>query len=234
MKQGLKIMFGLPCATGWYNTYVMTSIVNQLAYVLRGHHGITNALVHNTLIHSARNQIAVSAVEKEFDYLFFIDSDCVIPEDTLERLVEHDKDIVAGMYFGKVIPFPPIIYEKTDKDMYRHIMDYPENQLIEVDAVGMGCCLIKTEVLKHFVCDREMQYEDGHKEIKKVSYAFEPMPAPDSDQFAMGEDVAFCKRVQDAGYKIYVDTGLQCAHQTVTYIDEEYYKRTRERMKAVK
>jgi cellulose synthase/poly-beta-1,6-N-acetylglucosamine synthase-like glycosyltransferase len=228
----MKFMFGLPSATGWFDTHVVSSVLNQLAFIVEGHHGVVNRLVHHTLIHNARNQIVMSAIEQECDYLFFIDSDCVLPVDALKKLVADDKDIVAGMYFGKVEPFPPIIYTKTEKGLYRHMTNYPKDQLVEADAVGMGCCLIKVDALKNFVFDKELEYEGGFKKTVKESYAFEPLPSPDSKFYAMGEDVAFCKRCQDLGYKIYVDTGVQCAHQTVRYIDERYYQAADQRMKA--
>jgi len=225
-------MFGLPSATGWFDTHVTSSILNQLAFVVEGKHGILNSLVHHTLIHNARNQIAMAAINKECDYLFFVDSDCVLPVDALKRLYEHDKDVVAGMYFGKVSPFPPIVYQKTPEGLYRHLTDYPENSLVEVDGVGMGCCLIKTEVLKHFVFDKELKYADGKNEFVKESFGFEPIMSPDENRVSIGEDLSFCKRCQDLGYKIYVDTGVQCEHQTVRYINEQYFKETKKRMEA--
>lgn len=227
----MQFLFGLPSATGWFDTLVISSILNQLAFIVEGHHGVMNRLVHHTLIHNARNQIVMSAIDAKCDYLFFIDSDCVLPPDALKRLVAHDKDIVSGMYFGKVQPWPPVVYEKTNEGLYRHVREYPKDTLIEVDGMGMGCCLIKVDVLKNFVFDKELKYEDGHSEIARESFAFEPLPSPDSKHYAMGEDLAFCKRCQDLGYKLYVDTGLQCDHQTVRYINEEYFKRAEERMK---
>jgi GT2 family glycosyltransferase len=86
---------------------------------------------------------------------------------------------------------------------------------MEVDGVGMGCCLIKTSVFKDFIKN------------KKCS-AFNPI----TESVIYGEDFAFCLNAQRAGYKIYVDTEIQCKHQTVRYIDEAYFKEAHKRMKA--
>jgi glycosyltransferase involved in cell wall biosynthesis len=223
-------MFGIPTVTGQVDVQVMTSILYQLPYIIEGHHGVMNNIVPHTLVHVARNTIAKSAIDNGCDYLLFIDSDCVLPIDTLKRLVAHDKDVVAGMYFGKVSPFPPIVYKKTKTELYRHLREYPENSLIEVDAAGMGCCLIKVDVLKNFIYDKVLEYEDETTETVKESFAFEPMAAP-GQRFVMGEDASFCRRCQDLGYKIYVDTAIQCAHQTTKYVTDEYFKKTEERMK---
>lgn len=217
----MRFMFGLPTVTGWYDIHVTNSILNQHAYIIEGKHQLLNRLVHHTLIHEARGQIAASAIENKCDYLFFIDSDCVIPPDALKKLVEHDKPIVAGMYFHKTAPFAPVVYTKNEKGLYDCVMEYPKDSLFEVDGVGMGCCLIKTEALKRFARKGEGGLE---------CWAFEPIPAADGRPGITGEDFAFCKRAQEAGYGIYVDTGVQCKHQTVRYVDEEYWEKAKERM----
>jgi hypothetical protein len=219
----MRFMFGLPTVTGWYDILVTNSILNQHAFIIEGHHQLINNVISHTLIHSARGQIAMSAIKNKCDYLFFIDSDCVLPPDALKRLVAHDKDIVAGMYFHKTAPFAPVVYKIGEKNLYDVMMDYPKNTVMEVDGVGMGCCLIKTSVFEKFVHDVNGQQE---------CYAFEPIPATKKRPSITGEDFAFCHRAQEAGYKIYVDTGLQCKHQTVRYIDEEYWEKTKERIKA--
>jgi glycosyltransferase involved in cell wall biosynthesis len=235
----MRFMFGLPTVTGWYDILVTNSILNQHAYIIEGHHQLINRLIHHTLIGNARNQIAHSAVENKCDYLFFIDSDVVIPPDALKRLVAHNKDIVSGMYFHKQAPFYPVAYMRevdamrNETGLYNGIAEYPKDTLIEVDAIGMGCCLIKTDVFKNFIADTKHTMDNGEEKTYTECYAFEPLPPP-VGMIAMGEDMAFCKRCQDKGYKIYLDTGLQCKHQTVRYIDEEYYEKSMQRIKAAK
>lgn len=219
-------MFGLPTITGWYDIHVTNSILNQLGFIIEGKHQLLNRLVHHTLIHNARGQIAASAIENGCDYLFFIDSDCVIPPDALKRLVSHGKPIVAGMYFHKTAPFAPVVYTKNEKGLYDCVMEYPKDALMEVDGVGMGCCLIRTDVLKRFT----REAKDGELEC----WAFEPIPAEGERPSITGEDFAFCQRAQEARYKIYVDTGVMAKHQTVRYIDEEYFEKAKERIEAVR
>ena len=201
----MKIMLGLPTISGQYDVYVIQSILNQLPYINENHITLECNVIQNTLIHNARNTMAQNAIEKECDYLFFLDSDCVLPNDTLKTLVEHDKDIVAGMYFQKRVPFPPVIYTENKKGTYDVITDYPKDSLIEVDGVGMGVCLIKTSVFKY------------------IPTPFNPIIGKEGEKSINGEDLAFCKRAKEKGFKIYVDTAIQALHQTVRYIDETYY-----------
>lgn len=206
----MNFMFGLPSIDGKYDIQVVRTIINQFPYITNEHHTVECNLVHNTLIHNARNAMAKNVLEKDCDYLFFIDSDMVLPNDTLKRLVEHDKDIVSGMYFHKKPPFAPVVYSKNEKGTFDVIMDYPKDQLIEVDGVGMGICLIKRGVFEKL----------GDK-------CFDVLPASDENPVINGEDFAFCYRAKRAGFKIYVDTGMQALHQTVRYIDETYFQKAR-------
>ena len=60
-----------------------------------------------SLIYTARNDIATYAIQNEYDYIFWLDSDMVFKPDTLERmfktLQDNDLDILTGLYFRRVI-----------------------------------------------------------------------------------------------------------------------------------
>lgn len=206
----MNFMFGLPSIDGKYDIQVTRTIINQFAYIMNEHHGIECNLVHNTLIHNARNIMAKNMLDNGSDYLFFIDSDMVLPNGALEMLVNHDKDIVSGLYFHKKAPYAPVMYEANEKGTYDCILDYPEKQLITVDGVGMGVCLIKRKVFE-----------------KLGSKCFDVLAESDKHPVLNGEDFAFCYRAKEAGLEIHVDTGIQAMHQTTRYIDENFFKKAR-------
>ena len=83
--------------------------------------------------------------------------------------------------------------------------------MVEVDGIGMGITLIKTEVFKKMNDDW-----------------FDPYPKTKKNPVINGEDLAFCKRAQKKGFKIFVDTGLQAAHQTASYVTEAHFLKERE------
>lgn len=203
----MKFLIGFPSVDNKVNVNVIHSVLNQLGFITEEHHAMQCCTVTNTLIHNARNEIAQNAVNGGYDYLFFIDSDCAIPADSLKRLYKQDKDIVAGMYFQKKYPHLPVIYTQNKKGTFDIIIDYPKDTLLEVGGVGMGICLIKTSVL-----------------VKLGKNPFEPFAATPGCAAINGEDLAFCKRATARGFKIFVDTSLQAAHCTERYITEEYHK----------
>jgi len=52
----------------------------------------------------ARNFIVNKAIKEDFDYIFFVDDDVLIPRCALVQLIHHKTDIVGGFYYRKYFP----------------------------------------------------------------------------------------------------------------------------------
>lgn len=158
-----------------------------------------------SLVYAAREQAAKYLLESGCDSLLFIDSDMVVPMDLVPRLIEADKDIVSGLAFKRVPGYEPCIFKKCDREGTEFYLDYPKG-LIEVQGVGMACTLIKRKVF----------------EILQTPYFF-PMPN-------IGEDLAFCVRAREAGFRIFCDTELICGHCNAEVVTETHYLKWKEIM----
>lgn len=156
-------------------------------------------------VEKARNQVALQALSKNPDYLWWIDTDMVVPRGALQKLIDDDKDIVSGLHFEKAIPYLPIIRKYKDGAWFKIVEDIEFNKLMKVDGVGFGCILIKADVFK------KMQ-----KPYFFVEYSEDKMT------IISGEDLYFCKKATELGYEIYVDTGLICGHQGALATEREY------------
>ncbi len=180
-------------------------------------------------IDTARNHAAKIALETDSDYLMFIDDDVLIPANTLEKLVEADKDIIAGLVVIRGYPFNNMAFKFTGPNSLSNYNDLPLDTacekehtfydiecescrvaklqpLVKVDAVGFSCCLIKSDVLK----------------------AMEP------PYFITGvnhtEDIYFCLKTLDLEPNpgIYLHTEVECGH----LLNQEPIEwRTRHKMK---
>lgn len=98
-----------------------------------------------------RNIIIDGALKHECTHILFLDDDVAVQRDVLTRLLAHDKDIVGGLYLMRSYPHTPILFDYAD-DQGRcrtHYLKDGECGLIEVVAMGLGCCLIKTDVFKN-------------------------------------------------------------------------------------
>lgn len=164
-----------------------------------------------SLVYESRNELAKKAIKSGADYVLWLDSDMIFNPDTMERLMKHMEDgldFVSGLYFRRVSPFTPVIFEHlniTDDDHAEWINfdKYPRNSLFEIEGCGFGCVLMRTQMLLDVMAEN-----DGK--------CFNPLAA-------LGEDLAFCMRARESGYKLYCDSSIQCGHYAHLLITEAFY-----------
>ena len=170
----------------------------------------TLSMQMGSLIYTSRNNLAQMAIQMDVDYVFWLDSDMVFEPDTLIRMMDtlqkNDYDILTGLYFRRVPPYTPVLFDKLD--IRRNICLWSEFHEIpaepfEVGGCGFGCVLMKTDVFY------DVQTKHGN------------MFAPIANN---GEDIAFCWRARDCGFKIYCDPSVICGHMSHSIVDEKFYK----------
>ena len=163
----------------------------------------------------ARNALVEGAIG---DYILFLDDDTIPPINVITKLLSHKKDIVSALYFAKQEPhFPQIFLEnKEHKGRFDSIGEYAKDKLIEVDACGAGCLLIKREVFK---------------KLKKPYFQFTPRG---EDTPRIGEDFYFCKKAKEVGYKIYCDTSIICGHLGTKIITSDHWDMSLSMLKELK
>lgn len=95
---------------------------------------------------------------------------------------------------------------------YVQVTDVPaEKKLYKVGATGAACLMIHREVFEKIA---EAQGQNGRW---WYHYMLE-----DGDE--LGEDISFCRRATDAGFGIYIHTGLVFGHTKPIVLDEEDYR----------
>lgn len=156
-----------------------------------------------------KDQIIQIAREKEYDYLFLIDSDLVLHPKTMEKLIEGNKGILCNIFwtswqtgtiempqvwiqddylFYEKDPYKPLSEEEQTEKMWAFIHQLRIPGIYEVGGMG-ACTLIDRETLKK---------EISFKRIKNVSF--------------WGEDRHFCIRAAALGIPLYVDTHYPAYH----------------------
>jgi len=161
-----------------------------------------NAQYHQgTYLDINREEIADTAIEDDYDYLFFIDSDMIFKKDILERLYDRHKDVVGAIYSlrcGKT--HGPSIYdfrpERGDFVQYKY---WPINKFLKVDGIATGLLLIKVEALKKIPAPR---------------FAYLECMTPDKhgNRRRLGEDLSFCIRCRENNIRIYADGTIWTGH----------------------
>lgn len=108
-------------------------------------------------IDTARNTAAKIALQNECDYILFLDDDMILSSGTYEslkaNLIKYDGDVIMALTFIRGEPFEPMLFkyneDKTELSYHKNWEnDVDADGIVEVDAVGFACALLKCERLK--------------------------------------------------------------------------------------
>ena len=149
-------------------------------------------IISGTLVYSARDKLAKKAVNEGYTHTLWFDSDMIFTEDVLDDLMFSGNQFVTGIYHTRRPPHGSCIFKDISLDNISKYMgnDYPKNTF-EIAGCGFGCVLIDVQIIK----DVLMTYGE----------AFLP-------SHGLGEDIAFCQRVHELGYKMYCEPAVRLGH----------------------
>ncbi|MBD7968940.1 glycosyltransferase family 2 protein [Paenibacillus gallinarum] len=188
--------------------------------MIHKHNNNTDRYVRNEITHSwnenlvwkvahFKNMIIQIAVEFNYDYLFFIDSDIVLRPQTLDHLISTNKEIISEIFWTRWQPeFPELpqvwvedhytmLYKKRNEQLSQEEYAKRQDEFLNMlrqpgvyEVGGLGACtLIHRSALEKGV---------NFKEIKNLSF--------------WGEDRHFCIRAAVLGIGLYVDTHYPAYH----------------------
>jgi len=153
----------------------------------------------------AREHGAADAVESGFKWVFFLDSDVIVPADAIQRLLAHNKPIVSGFYSRRHNPIHPLLLRRAPNNgEFAVVTGYPPGSLVDVDLVPSGCLLISTNVFRR-VPRPWFFYTDG----RVIDIGGQSILLPNG----VSEDYYFSLRAASFGFRACVDTALKCGHK---------------------
>lgn len=144
-------------------------------------------------VDQVRNLIA-DWVVRGFDYLFSVDHDITFLPDTLKKLLDHDQDLVSGVYRQRLEPQMLEIYEPFGTRMTTEDLYEKDRNLVGIGGCGFGCVLVKKEVLVG-VGYPQFEYHHALNHNDTIS-----------------EDTDFCKKAIAKGFSLWCDPSVRCGH----------------------
>lgn len=161
-------------------------------------------------VHSASNRMVHDFLGLEdATHLFWTESDMLLPDETILRLLDVDQPIVSGVYFlrngeGQPCLYRKVVRMKSNPFPFSPVSLFPQEEPFQLDGCpGMGCVLIKREV------------------FEKLDF-----PWFDLKEGMYGQDIFFYTRVYDAGISVWVHPKVRCGqidHCVVSW--EDYAER---------
>ena len=143
----------------------------------------------------ARNAIVCKALSGGYDYVLMVDSDIILPPDTLLHFLNEPADICFGVYPHKNTTNGKAEIFKPGTDNFELRFSYKElkTDRIKVKGAGFGCAFVSTDVF------RKMQYPYFRYVINESGSA-------------LSEDLYFCDVASKIGYDLWADTRIKCGH----------------------
>jgi len=187
-----KILIGVPSGASvpipFMDSYTEAVRVKDEHEITLFNHRGTNTV-------TARNSCVHEMLKDDYTHLFFMDSDMVFPKGTLQKLLDYDVDIVGGFYVRKRAGFYPNAFQLGERVQNGKYVTEWVNEYKEVEGIGTGCLLIKREVFL---------------KVKVPWFEYKWNGEPNGKMIT--EDLVFCDKAKDLGYKIYCDGTIKCGH----------------------
>lgn len=188
-------------------------------------------MMNESLITRARNELARIFLEKEFDYLMFIDADISFDGQAVATLMAADCDIACGIYPKKEIDWKQIA--KFAKEGREDLQNYggafvlnmvgekdaeaDDDGMIEVRHGGTGFMLIKRQVfldmIPHVPTYRTSTFKDPEtgEYVKPLTHEFFATSIDETGAL-LSEDYHFCELWRKLGGKIYANPFIKLEH----------------------
>jgi len=186
-----KVMIAIP-----YTKFIETDCWQSILNLTRpdGVEAFINTFARYSAA-QARNISIKTALEQAYDYILFVDSDQIIPADTLVKLMAVDADMSVG--------WTPMAVNRPETNIaiynleYRRFDFYKQDELpkevFEVGGCGFAVNLLKLESFK----GADYPY-----------FVFTEYPNGD----LLTEDLYFCLKMKEKGLSIKCEPSLRAGH----------------------
>lgn len=222
---------------GGFNDSLTGLIIHDARQGKKGHiiHGLgggTLAIASGPRVAEGRSQLVDAFLNNPTfagaEWMLMLDSDMTFEPDLLDRLVAtsiaFDADVVGGLCFaGGHSRVYPTIYAIDREDggvIVEPVEDYPRDAVVKVGATGAAAILIRRRAFLALA----LPHPQGFGTLpngKPNAYPWFVEGHVMADGRPLGEDIAFCIRVNGVGGTVYVDTAVKLGHVKTTVLTED-------------
>ncbi len=226
------IYLAVPCYGGQLNLYFVSSLLKlQDACRERGVGLHVEMMGGEALITRGRSRLAAQFLaHPDATHILYIDADIGFGPETVFRLLDAGKDVVAA-----VCPLKSVDWEKARAAALAGVQDLQaasigyvvrflptadksvevEDGFARVAYGGTGFLMIRREAMQRLF--------DGYPELRarmgdmhdhlapEAVMVFDTMVEPETGQY-LSEDYAFCRRWRDLGGEVWADAGCRLKH----------------------
>lgn len=185
----MKLLIGVPSLDYMHTEFVKS--LTALVIRLKDEEVSFDVQIETgTLVYAARDKIACKAINEGYTHVLWFDADMVFTDDILDSLMFCGKQFVSGICHSRRKGYHSCLFKNLDLNHLERFEEYPR-EAFEIAGSGFGCVLIDVQILK------DVQVHFGSCFLPMRSY---------------GEDLAFCLRAKEMGYKLYAEPSARLGH----------------------
>lgn len=183
MAKEPKIIIAVPCADA--ATMKARTAHSIGCNIITSASKITDFLLRISCdVVSSRTWLVNEAIKRGGTHILFVDSDMVFPDDTVDKLLAHGKEIVGVEYNKREFPLKGVFEPLEEK----------ADELYKAKHLGTGLVLIDLSI------------------FEKMTGPWFNFGRDSQGNLALGEDVWFCNTARDAGYDVWIDPTIKIGH----------------------
>ncbi len=202
-----KIHFLTPCYGGNITEVCFSSYLGFTIMAMQNNINFQiDTLSNESNVNRARNSCAAKFLSGDCTHLMFVDADIQFNPQDIVKLINHDKDIVGGIYPQKTLPPKMVVNTLNNGEQ--------QGDLIEVGTLGTGFMLIKRRVFEKMIEEGATPYVDAiglSPEENANQYDFFQCTIDSKGRY-LTEDWSFCRRWRQLGGKIWADKTIGLTH----------------------
>ncbi len=236
-----RLMVATPIYEGAQGTYVRAALDLALRAQAMGVPVRFEFILYQPSITRARNILAAMFLASDCTHLLFVDADIDFSPDDVFSLIRAmdahaEAGVLGGAYPRRMINWRNVaraveqgLAKDNPADLARYAGDYalhflnPQQSfkmtdLVELSRLGTAMMLIRRDVLEglrtalpELVFRPDPAEQQAHGVGKVEPALFCPMIEPES-QALLSDDYAFCRRVRDAGFRIWLAPWVRTTH----------------------
>lgn len=202
-----KIHFLTPCYGGNITEVCFSSYLGFTIMAMQNNINFQiDTLSNESNVNRARNTCAAKFLSGDCTHLMFVDADIQFDPKDIVKLINHDKDIVGGIYPQKTLPPKMVVNTINNGET--------QGDLIEVGTLGTGFMMIKRIVFEKMIEEGATPYTDAiglSPEENSNQYDFFQCTIDSKGRY-LTEDWSFCRRWRELGGKIWADKTIGLTH----------------------
>lgn len=170
--------------------------------------GSDNLVVQGLPYGVARNYAVKEVIKEGFAWLFFMDSDIILPNDAVMRLLETKLHLISCYYTHRFPPYNPCFYDARKNEEGKidkvDVTGWNFGDILPVAFLPSGACLIHHSVF-------EKMFQTGIKKPYEWTLDIDATSG-------VSEDYAFSLKALSIGIQPYVHTGIQAGHECLATV----------------